>query len=146
MNDPSLGSYDMVTPEYYETFQQGTPYHAGAPGWTKAPWPTWGDNPNLAGRQRLATDGLGAVTAIGSTDPSLGAYFQNTYVQPIGRQTGGASTIAAYAPISGTPSGCGCMQAPTSGLGAIDSKKVGIAIVAGAIGLAVYYATRKKRR
>lgn len=57
-------SYDHVNPTYYQTFQQGTPFHAGAPGWTKAPFPTWGDNPNMAGRRRLATDGLGRVVAI----------------------------------------------------------------------------------
>ena len=57
-------SYDRVNPTYYQTFQPDTPFHAGSEGWTKAPWPTWGDNPNLAGRQRLATDGLGSVLAI----------------------------------------------------------------------------------
>ena len=57
-------SYDRVTPTYYQTFQPGTPFHPGAPGWTEAPYPTWGENPNLAGRRRLATDGLGRVVAI----------------------------------------------------------------------------------
>ena len=57
-------SYDVVNPTYYQTFQPGTPFHPGAPGWTQAPFPTWGDNPNLAGRRRLATDGLGKVVAI----------------------------------------------------------------------------------
>lgn len=57
-------SYDRVNPTYYQTFQQGTPFHAGAPGWTESPWVTWGENPNLAGRRRLATDGLGKVVAI----------------------------------------------------------------------------------
>lgn len=57
-------SYDVVNPTYYQTFQQGTPFHPGAPGWTEAPFPTWGENPNLAGRRRLATDGLGKVVAI----------------------------------------------------------------------------------
>lgn len=57
-------SYDVVNPTYYQTFQPGTPFHPGAPGWTEAPFPTWGENPNLAGRRRLATDGLGNVVAI----------------------------------------------------------------------------------
>lgn len=57
-------SYDRVNPTYYQTFQQDTPFHAGAPGWSTAPWVTWGDNPNLAGRRRLATDGLGTIVAI----------------------------------------------------------------------------------
>jgi hypothetical protein len=54
-------SYDQVNPTFYQTFQPHTPFHAGGPGWTKSPWVTWGNNPNLAGRRRLATDGLGAV-------------------------------------------------------------------------------------
>lgn len=57
-------SYDRVTPTYYQTYQQGTPFEAGAPGWTQAPWVTWGNNPNLGGRRRLATDGLGNIVAI----------------------------------------------------------------------------------
>lgn len=57
-------SFDRVTPTYYQTFQQGTPFEAGAPGWSTAPWVTWGNNPNLGGRRRLATDGLGSVVAI----------------------------------------------------------------------------------
>ncbi len=57
-------SFDRVTPTYYQTYQQGTPFEAGAPGWSTAPWVTWGDNPNLGGRRRLATNGLGNVVAI----------------------------------------------------------------------------------
>lgn len=71
-------SYDRVNPTYYRTFQPDTPFHAGAPGWTAAPWVTWGENPNLAGRRRLATDGLGKVVAISglgtivqSSDPNF---------------------------------------------------------------------------
>lgn len=63
-------SYDVVNPTYYQTFQPGTPFHPGAPGWTQAPFPTWGDNPNLSGRRRLATDGLGRIVAISG----LGAF------------------------------------------------------------------------
>ena len=57
-------SYDRVNPTYYQTYQPDTPFHPGAEGWSVAPWMTWGDNPNLAGRRRLATDGLGKVVAI----------------------------------------------------------------------------------
>jgi hypothetical protein len=57
-------SYDRVNPTYYQTYQQGTPFEAGAPGWSEAPWVTWGNNPNLGGRRKLATDGLGKVVAI----------------------------------------------------------------------------------
>jgi len=54
-------SYESITPLYYKTFQQNTPLHAGAPGWMSAPFPGWGENPNLAGQRMLATDGLGNV-------------------------------------------------------------------------------------
>ncbi len=57
-------SYDQTNPTYYQTFQPDTPFHPGAEGWSTAPWMTWGDNPNLAGRRKLATDGLGNVIAI----------------------------------------------------------------------------------
>lgn len=58
-------SYDRVNPTYYQTFQPNTPFHPGAEGWQTAPWVTWGENPNLAGRARLATDGLGAAPSCG---------------------------------------------------------------------------------
>jgi hypothetical protein len=57
-------SYHQPNPTYYQTFQPDTPFHPGAEGWSTAPWMTWGDNPNLAGRRKLATDGLGKVVAI----------------------------------------------------------------------------------
>jgi len=60
-------SYDRVNPTYYQTFQQDTPFHAGSEGWTRSPWPTWGDNPNLAGRRTLATDGLGGCGCAGAS-------------------------------------------------------------------------------
>src|SRR6266567_4029574 len=44
-------SYDQTNPTYYQTFQPDTPFHPGAEGWSTAPWMTWGDNPNLAGRR-----------------------------------------------------------------------------------------------
>jgi hypothetical protein len=60
-------SYDQVTPTFYQTFQPHTPFHAGGPGWTKSPWVTWGNNPNLAGRRTLATDGLGGCGCAGAS-------------------------------------------------------------------------------
>lgn len=64
-------SYDRVNPTYYQTYQQGTPFEAGAPGWSEAPWVTWGNNPNLGGRRRLATDGLGNIVAISGDVPPV---------------------------------------------------------------------------
>jgi len=46
-------SYQALQPAFYEMLQPNTPWHAGAEGWTKAPWVTWGDNPNLVGLPRL---------------------------------------------------------------------------------------------
>jgi hypothetical protein len=60
-------SYDQVNPTFYRTFQPHTPFHAGGPGWTKSPWVTWGNNPNLAGRRMLATDGLGGCGCAGAS-------------------------------------------------------------------------------
>jgi hypothetical protein len=60
-------SYDQVNPTFYQTFQPHTPFHAGGPGWTKSPWVTWGNNPNLAGRRTLATDGLGGCGCAGAS-------------------------------------------------------------------------------
>lgn len=127
-------SYDRITPAYYKTFQPDTPYHPGARGWTEAPWPTWGDNPNLAGKRLLATDGLGAITAIsglsglGSPD-GLGAYFQNTYVQPISPAGGGGTGCAP------------CAAKAAAGLGMDTSSPafmIGKALVLGAIGYGIY--------
>ncbi len=52
-------SYANIKPEYYRMFQPDSPWHAGAPGWKNAPWPGWGENPNLVGPPRLAVEGLG---------------------------------------------------------------------------------------
>lgn len=83
-------SYDRVNPTYYQTFQPDTPFHAGSQGWTKAPWPTWGDNPNLAGRQRLATDGLGSVVAISGLGATVTASVPPMpNVPPVLYNTGG---------------------------------------------------------
>lgn len=45
-------SYVEVPPNFYQMNEPGTPWHAGSPGWTKAPWVTWGGNPNQAGAPR----------------------------------------------------------------------------------------------
>lgn len=63
-------SYSDIKPEYYRMFQPDSPWHAGSEGWASAPWPGWGRNPNLVGQPRVAVDGLGA-------------YYANTFEQPI---------------------------------------------------------------
>ena len=82
-------SYHQPNPTYYQTFQPDTPFHPGAEGWTKAPWVTWGDNPNLAGRRKLATDGLGKVIAISG----LGAISLGPAPEP------GAASMPLLAPV-----------------------------------------------
>lgn len=42
-------------------FQPEGAWHAGAPGWSVAPYPGWGENPNLVGPKRLGVEGLGAL-------------------------------------------------------------------------------------
>lgn len=42
--------------------QPESAWHAGAPGWSVAPYPGWGENPNLVGPARLAVEGLGELS------------------------------------------------------------------------------------
>ncbi len=78
-------SYAQVKPEYYRMFQPDSPWHAGSEGWTQAPWPSWGVNPNRVGPPRLAVEGLGAYFKPVYEKPiaGLGAYFKPTYEKPI---------------------------------------------------------------
>src|SRR5580692_11906599 len=66
-------SYAEIKPEYYRMHQPDSPWHAGAPGWKSAPWPSFGVNPTLVGPPRLAVEGIGAI----------GAYFKPVYEKPI---------------------------------------------------------------
>ena len=43
-------------------FQPEGAWHAGAEGWSVAPYPGWGENPNLVGPKRLAVEGLGVLS------------------------------------------------------------------------------------
>jgi hypothetical protein len=63
-------SYSELKPEYYRMFQPDSPWHAGSEGWSTAPWPGWGRNPNLVGQSRVGVNGLGA-------------YYANKFEQPI---------------------------------------------------------------
>ncbi len=95
-------SYDRTNPSYYQTYVPGTPFHAGAPGWTAAPWPTWGDNPNLAGRARLATDGLGqAGCGCGASPDGLGQVVAVSGLGGLGQ----SGTLGALASLGGAAAG-----------------------------------------
>jgi hypothetical protein len=63
-------SYSEIKPEYYRMHQPDSPWHAGSKGWSSAPWPGWGRNPNLVGQPRVGVEGLGA-------------YYANKFEQPI---------------------------------------------------------------
>lgn len=52
-------SYVALNPSFYQMFQPEGAWHAGAPGWSEAPYPGWGENPNLVGPKRLGVEGLG---------------------------------------------------------------------------------------
>lgn len=52
-------SYVKLNPSYYQMFQPESAWHSGAEGWSVAPYPGWGQNPNLVGPKRLAVEGLG---------------------------------------------------------------------------------------
>ena len=106
-------SYQTVTPEFYQMFTPGTPWHAGAEGWSVAPVPGWGDNPNLVGPPLLAVEGLGAYYKNQFTRPiaGLGAYYKNQFTRPIAGL------------------GCGCAQ-PVRGLGEVTNGQAFVFAVA----------------
>jgi hypothetical protein len=57
-------SYDVVKPDFYRIHTPDTPWHAGAQGWSQAPWPGWGENPNLIGPRMLAVNGFGSEMSV----------------------------------------------------------------------------------
>lgn len=123
-------SYSEIKPEYYRMFQPDSPWHAGAPGWSTAPWPGWGRNPNLVGQPRVGVDGLGAIGAIGA----MGAYYANKFEQPIsglGRALGGCGCKGMGDAVIATP-------APSS------SPALGVALFCGlgAMGIAYFALAR----
>lgn len=73
-------SYAEIKPQYYRMHQPDSPWHAGSPGWSTAPWPSFMPNPNLVGPPRLAVEGLGNPNAFGvdatpaAADPSAVNY------------------------------------------------------------------------
>lgn len=58
-------SYEQTSPAFYQMLQPGTPYHAGAPGWSRAPFPGWGQNPALRGPARLGVHGCAGECGCG---------------------------------------------------------------------------------
>lgn len=60
-------SYVALKPSYYQMLNPEGAWHAGAPGWSQAPYPGWGENPNLVGPKRLAVEGLGLDIQVSDT-------------------------------------------------------------------------------
>ena len=56
-------SYVNVPQPMYQSGQPGTPWHQGDQGWTAAPIPSWGTNPNLVGPRQIATGSTSALLA-----------------------------------------------------------------------------------
>ena len=56
-------SYVALNPSYYQMLQPESAWHAGAEGWSVAPYPGWGSNPALVGPKRLGVEGLGSDQA-----------------------------------------------------------------------------------
>lgn len=53
----------MPSPSYWRGLQPDSPWEAGAPGWSKAPFVGWGQNPDRSLPQRLAVSGCGCSSA-----------------------------------------------------------------------------------
>ena len=56
-------SYVNIEPGYYQMLQPSSVYHPGGSGWSTAPVPGWGENPNLVGPPRLAVGALGGCSS-----------------------------------------------------------------------------------
>lgn len=57
-------SYVALNPSYYQMLQPDSAWHPGAPGWSVAPYPGWGENPALVGPKRLGVEGLGVTISV----------------------------------------------------------------------------------
>ena len=62
-------SFVAVPRQNYETFQADGPWESGAPGWTTAPMPGWGMNPNQVLPRFQSTAGCGCA-GIGQDAPA----------------------------------------------------------------------------
>jgi len=110
-------SYAEIKPQYYRMHQPDSPWHAGSPGWSTAPWPSFMPNPNLVGPSRLAVEGLGA-------------YFKPVYEKPIAG-LGMFPQKSTYRPVDGvgeySRTGIGAYfkpvyEKPIAGLGMFPQK------------------------
>jgi hypothetical protein len=84
-------SYVNTSRPYYEQFQIDTPLEEGTMGWSRAPWPGWGQNANLIGPKQIA---------VGSSPDGLGAYYRNQENRAIGQDAGsggGALVVVMFA-------------------------------------------------
>jgi len=101
-------SYAEIKPEYYRMHQPDSPWHAGAPGWKSAPWPSFGVNPNLVGPPRLAVEGIGAYfkPEYEKAINGLGAYFKPEYEKAI-NGLGHFPQVSTYRPVDGVGA-CPC--------------------------------------
>lgn len=115
-------SYAEIKPQYYRMHQPDSPWHAGSPGWSTAPWPSFMPNPNLVGPPRLAVEGLGAYFKPQYEKPiaGLGMFPQKSTYRPVDGVgeyfTTGVNGLGAYfkpqyeKPIAGLGGGCPCAQ------------------------------------
>lgn len=88
-------SYAAIEPQVYEIYQPDTPWHAGAPGWSTAPVPGWGQNPLLRGPRRKATQGLGCGGSCQCSSQGVGAYYATEPLAPI-LPGGGSPAVGSY--------------------------------------------------
>lgn len=89
-------SYAQISPQVYEVYQPDGTWEIGAPGWTNAPFPGWGQNPNLLDRHRMAVQGLGCGGGCGCNSGAkagVGAYYATETLQPIGSYYEGTANL-----------------------------------------------------
>ena len=152
-------SYAEIKPQYYRMHQPDSPWHAGSPGWSTAPWPSFMPNPNLVGPSRLAVEGLGAYFKPVYEKPiaGLGMFPQKSTYRPVdGVGEYSRTGIGAYfkpvyeKPIAGL--GCPCAARGvgdgadplTTNSGALRyDVVVPVAIIGAITGLAVWVSLKK---
>jgi hypothetical protein len=66
-------SFVAVPRQNFETFQADGPWESGAPGWSTAPLPGWGMNPNQVLPRFQATAGCAACSGLGEEAPTTAA-------------------------------------------------------------------------
>lgn len=102
-------SYVNIEPGYYQMLQPNSVYHPGGSGWSTAPVPGWGENPNLVGPPRLAVGALGgcgscsglggvrAVSGLGTDPPPAGEKKTQTSALDVGKYVvGGVLLLGGF--------------------------------------------------